>query len=172
MISFKEFYILQESHFDSWQLPDGCEDWRAKYKNEVGQMALDNKTSHDLILKGCKPMGSFQSKEDAKLIASLQQNGMHTEVSGNQTMVGPDPKWIKRGAQAHAARDHIEFGKALGYGEHSIDIGDSWRQATYADYHDKRREQYKRDVEMSERGAAIKRQGPSHPDYQETPVLR
>ena len=162
---------LQESYFDSWQLPEGCEDWRVKYKNEVGQMALDNKTAHDLILKGCKPMGSFQSKEDAKLIASLQQNGMHAKVSGSQTMVGPDPEWVKRGAQAHAEQKHVEFGKALGFGEHSVDIGTPEAQAQYQQFHQREKGQQARDQKMSERGAAIQRQGPSHPDYQETPEL-
>tara|TARA_R110002074_G_scaffold310686_1_gene481521 strand:+ start:163 stop:663 length:501 start_codon:yes stop_codon:yes gene_type:complete len=137
---------LQESYFDSWQLPDGCEDWRVKYKNEVGQMALDPLTVHDLILKGCKPMGSFDSKEDAKLIASLQQNGMHIEVSGDLMIIGPDPEWVKRGAQAHGEQDHVEFGKALGFGDHSIDIGTPEVQARAQQFHQKKSEDYKKEV--------------------------
>ena len=50
---------------------------------------------------------------------NLIKNGMHAEASSDgQICIGPDPEWVKKGAQAQVAQNHVEFGKALGFGEH------------------------------------------------------
>ena len=140
-LSFKQFLSEQNSYFDSWKLPAQCEDWRVKYKNAAGQMALDNKSVHDLILKGCKPMGSFDNVQDKELIANLIKNGMHAEASSDgQICIGPDPEWVKKGAQAQVVQNHVEFGKALGFGEHSMDTSDPEIRKKALKYHQEKKE--------------------------------
>jgi uncharacterized protein YbcV (DUF1398 family) len=141
-LSFKQFLLEQNSYFDSWKLPAQCEDWRVSHKNAAGQMALNSKLVHDLILKGCKPMGSFDNVQDEELIANLIQNRMHFEVSGSQTFIGSNPEWVKKGVRAHAAQDHIEFGKALGFGEHSVDTSDPEILKKSLKHHQKEKEKY------------------------------
>lgn len=138
MISFRQFYQLNESYFDAWKLPDGCEDWRIKYKNDAGLMELNPWAVYDLMIKGCKPMASLETKKYGDLIASMQQAGLYTEVNGPLTFIGKDPEWVKKGIQAWKAQDHVEFGKALGFGEHSINIKDDEVASKQRDIVDKR----------------------------------
>jgi len=115
--------FLGETYFDSWKLPEGCEDWRLKYKNEVGLMQFGPAEVRDLMMKDCKPMATLDTDLHSAIISELQQKGLYVEpVEKGLTFIGRDPEWVKKGIEAWRAQDHVEYGKALGFGEHSYDI--------------------------------------------------
>jgi hypothetical protein len=124
--------FLGESYFDSWQLPAGHEDWRVKNKNENGVIKISNELAFDLMSRGSKPMTMLDSTDEkqAKMISHLQKLGFDA-IKGdkhpdpdlrNQVFVGISPEWVEKGIQAWYDSDHIELGKALGFGEHSLDL--------------------------------------------------
>ena len=124
--------FLGESYFDSWQLPEGHEDWRVKNKNEDGVIAISNELAFDLMTQGSKPMTMLDSTDEkqAKMISHLQKLRFATKKGDKhldpdlrtQVFVGISPEWVEKGIQAWYDGDHIELGKALGFGEHSLDL--------------------------------------------------
>ena len=134
----------QESYFDSWQLPAGCEDWRVKHKNVVGVIGYGPAEIRDLMVKGCKPMATLETDLHSAIISDLQQRGFYVEpVEKGKTFIGRDPEWVKKGIEAWRAQDHVQYGKALGYGEHSVNIRDPDFQARQVKWKKKRDDQEK-----------------------------
>ena len=143
--------FLGESYFDSWKLPEGHEDWRVKNKNEDGVIAISNELAFDLMTQGSKPMTMLDSTDEkqAKMISHLQEKGFAVKKADNHpdpdlrpeaaarkphgtrnhVFVGISPEWVEKGIQAWYDFDHIELGKALGFGEHSMDLSDPEYQA-------------------------------------------
>jgi len=124
--------FLGESYFDSWELPEGHEDWRVKNKDKDGVVAISNELAFDLMVQGSKPMTILDSTDEkqAKMISHLQKLGFDA-IKGDkhsdpdlrtQVFVGISPEWVEKGLQAWYDSDHIELGKALGFGEHSLDL--------------------------------------------------
>ena len=126
--------FLGESYFDSWKLPEGHEDWRVKNKNENGVIGeLTIMDQFNLLLKGSKPMAMLDGtdEKEAKMISQLQEKGFAVKKADNHpdpkrpqgaVFVGINPEWVEKGIQAWYDNDDIEFGKALGFGEHSMDL--------------------------------------------------
>ena len=124
--------FLGESYFDSWQLPEGHEDWRVKNKNENSVVDIPVELAFDLMTQGSKPMTMLDSTDEkqAKMISHLQKLGFATKKGDkhpdpdlrNQVFVGISPEWVEKGVQAWYDSDHIELGKALCFGEHSLDL--------------------------------------------------
>ena len=124
--------FLGESYFDSWQLPEGHEDWRVKNKDEDGVIPISAELAVDLMLKGSKPMTILDMKKEKefnmannliRLGWAAQQADKHPDPDRrNQVFVGISPEWVEKAIQAWYRSDHIEVGKALGFGEHSLDL--------------------------------------------------
>ena len=139
LLSWEAF--LGESYFDSWQLPEGHEDWRAKNKNEHGVIGdLTIMDQFNLLTKGSKPMMILDTADEKKaaMVSHLQKLGFdaikadkHPDPKRHRdnVFVGISPEWVEKGIQAWYDNDDIEIGKSLGYGDHSMDLSNPEYQA-------------------------------------------
>jgi hypothetical protein len=160
--------FLGESYFDSWKLPEGHEDWRVKNKDEDGVIPVEDDLAVDLMLRGSKPMTMLNTDDEKQknMLDNLVRMGWPAKEADkhpdpkrhrNLVFVGITQDWVEKGIQAWYDNDHIEIGKALGYGEHSKDLSDPDFFATRL---------AKRDKEYEER----KKEG-LLPDHDDTPEL-